>query len=329
LIEDLAPLVLVHLGDRIPSYLEKNIEYLKSTRSNPIVLIVDDTAKLKARILRGLEVRASQEFEQGWQSSLRTDYRGGFWEKSKKRLFVLAEYILHQDVAKDIIHIEGDVWISPVINLSHQIIASRVSFPLFTNDRASGSIILFSSKKQVQNVRILRETLLKYPALSDMETLRVFLNDFPDIGFGLRSNPNTESKGFIFDAALLGMHLMGEDPRNRFGLYKKYADYSHLGLVGLSKMDFFVDTNGLFVSTENRHEEVGCLHIHSKSTKLFTKDWESVLHRLILNRKVNSGKEVNRFSIRGFCYACFDYLRLSPAYLRRKLSAKIFQNKFI
>jgi len=65
LIEDLAPLVLVHLGDRIPSYLEKNIEYLKSTRSNPIVLIVDDTAKLKARILRGLEVRASQEFEQG------------------------------------------------------------------------------------------------------------------------------------------------------------------------------------------------------------------------------------------------------------------------
>lgn len=319
MIQDSTPIILVHLGSRIPTYLKKNIEFLKSTRTNPITIITDRLYQGATRKLGGVNVQDSLNFQEGWQTSLRTDYRSGFWENTKKRLFVLSEYLLSQEELVDVLHIESDVWLSPGVDFSQEVIPSKISFPIFTETRASGSLILVSRDKQRENLERLKRTLLDNHQLTDMESLQVFLKSFPNSGFGLRSNPDQLSDGLVFDAAPLGMHLFGEDPRNKFGYFKQFGDYTYLGFNNLNRKQFYLNENSLFVSSGEVMSEVACLHLHSKSRKLFREDWTKSMERVIRKRIINRGEEINNFSFQGLLRAVWDYLSLVPSYLKRRI----------
>jgi hypothetical protein len=319
MINDSVPIILVYLGNKIPTYLKKNIEYLKSTRTNPITLLTDVVPKGKNWNSLGIEVLDSRNFQKGWQSSLRSDYRSGFWQNTKKRLFVLSEFLLSQKDPRDALHIEGDVWLSPNVNFSKEIVPSRISFPLFTGNRASGSIILVSKERQRKNLERFRTTLLNHHQLTDMESLQMFLDIFPESAFGLTSDPDEETRGLVFDAAPIGMHLFGEDPRNQFGRFKQFSDYSYLGYKTLNKKEFDVRRNSLWVSTRTLNVEIACLHLHSKSTKLFSYRWTKEMERVIIKRKMSQGQEIARFSFLGFLIALRDYAGLFPSYFKRKI----------
>jgi hypothetical protein len=259
-------------------------------------------------------------FEKDWHSSLSMNYRRGFWDYSKRRLFVLSEYLLSQENKVDVVHIESDVWLNPAINLGEEIIANKISFPKFSNDRASGSIMLISAKMQNSNLQTFKKFLLESPALTDMQTLQLFLEKFPRITFGLRSNPNHNSQERIFDAAPLGMHLFGEDPRNRFGLYKKYGDYSYLGFPNLRDQKFNVANSSIEIGDDKSVTAIVCLHIHSKATKVFSARWERVFKRSIKVRSKKRNRESQNFSMLGLIQFSWDYARLMPSFFKRKFT---------
>ena len=96
----------------------------------------------------------------------------------------------------------------------------------------------------------------------------------------------------IFDAAPIGMWMIGQDPRNHRGILRRYIDmnesYIHPGRTKYYLRDSSI-TNSQGVSIFN-------LHIHSKEEKYFGRNWEK--HLTIAVHQSRSFSRKNRLLIK-------------------------------
>ena len=311
------PIILVYLGKRIPRYFIKNLNYLCEFQNRPIVLITDVSASRKLKIQERVRIVDANQFFDGWKTQSKSSYRGFFWDKTIKRLYVLFRFVEAEEIL-ECIHIEGDVWVAPYANLDFELERNTCIYPSMSGNRGIGSIMFIENYRNKTSAELLR-LMSTHSGLTDMQLLGSFFRLRPDIFKPLPSGPGIKSENQdLYDGAVLGMHLFGEHARNRFGFYRMFWDYPDLA-IDWGKSQFEINSHSQLVLTYERKDYIlNSLHLHSKNMKMFTKDWKRTLDSQLLYRK-KMGQRITKFQLIGLAESMLDYVRLIGPYIKRKI----------
>ena len=288
--------VYVHLGPSIPTHLKLNIErHREIFPTQEITLIVDQEVEFGE--FKNIDIfkvdSESLESELFAQMSkyLNFEFRNGFWKYTLQRFFALNLY--HSFVSdKALLHIESDVLVMPDFPWQEFLKLGTLAW-LKVNDEVDVAALVFSPKFTDTDFLIskLRIYASKNPKINDMEALQMFASEFPDRHYYLPSRThtcsrsgkelsNSESKalsrfGGVFDPLAFGLWYFGQDPKNSFGLSKRYVDdESHF--VSPADAGLSLVGNSLKLTDETK---VFSLHLHNKKLSLFGMSWKSNLYR--------------------------------------------------
>ena len=321
-------LVLVYLGNDIPNYVWSNIKHLLSIQeSHDVDLVV--SAKNQNEIIRDPRLRYFRyEPSHGIDdlfSKLEIDreFRSGFWRFSLERLIALAMH--HEKFPnEDMLHIESDVLLLPNFPFSQFKSLEKISWTRVDLIRDVATLIYIPSVSDSSQFKldILRE-IDRLMSPDDMTVLRLIaekksnsyglLPTIPDAKSNLvNKGPGISdqarelmSDGFlvfggIFDAARIGIWLTGTDPRNYFGVTRRYfKELSHLetDLIRPDQVIFEIDESGVLSVVDNGlSTQIFNLHIHSKNPDYFSTNYISQLVKDV--QKSEQGKVIRHFSSR-------------------------------
>lgn len=306
--------IFVHLGKSPVKHLWLNLQrHLRLFPDIEPFVIVDELVHLK-RLPNGVSHYVFQR-----ENSFLTDdlfnehdqqFRRGFWRFSLERLFALEEFHSKNPQYR-LVHIESDVLLLPNFPWSQLEIVDQVLWNNYNVDRDVSALLYFPSYNlHRQFLNDIQRELKTNPKHTDMTVLAAVRNThtlnysfFPSLAprhTELKSELNvspedlitkiSETKFFqggIFDGAPIGMWLAGHDPRNNYGKALIH-DSSPLrfgdSVVDPRNVAFEMDSAGnLFLQSLSNREKVTLwnLHIHSKSLKLFSENWEHELRRLV------------------------------------------------
>ena len=315
-------IVFIHLGNKIPKYLELNLARTKEMFPMIQVVLVSDY-ELNSKIADSIGVKFWQYTR---ESSIELvleelghdlNFRNGFWKFSIERLIALCDYRKTLDETKVATHIESDVLLMPNFPFSVFDELNMSGWLRFNADHDVAAIITLASNDFADKLRnAVIQKIKENPKLTDMTVLSKISQKFPNDFLILPSleNPESEmvnryskadhaldlqkmSQNFtkfngIFDAAPIGMWMIGQDPRNHRGILRRYIDmnesYIHPGRTKYYLRDSSI-TNSQGVSIFN-------LHIHSKEEKYFGRNWEK--HLTIAVHQSRSFSRKNRLLIK-------------------------------
>lgn len=268
-------LLFVYLGKRVPKYLISNVRRCSTDfPKNKVVLATDSRRSID---LHGAEqVLVPQDL-------LRRNggygFRSGFWYKTFDRLFAI-EVVHEMYPMSPILHIEGDVRLSPNLNFEC-FSASKLNWGSVTADEDGAALIQSPS---LETSRLLTSALRAEQdvdaSVTDMRALANIRRSHSDY---VELLPTTADgvEGAIFDFAPIGMWLGGTDPRNTRGIsYFRKSQGMHL--VDPQNMEFEARNGTLFARAKGHSlaSEVQNLHLHSKRARLFSMDWGSLTSEL-------------------------------------------------
>lgn len=318
-------IVLVYLGEHIPKYFWKNLENLlriqngynvdvvlsKNTKrpliANPRVIFFEYETSAKTReLLNNLD--------------LDSEFRSGFWRYSLERIFVLFEH--HQKSQTSLLHFESDILALPNFPFAKFNASESLYWAKVDADRDSPAIIYLPEFFDVNAIEeLMRAEVAKSTKINDMELLsRVMalrpnqikalpifesvkseiISDRVQVKDDERTAMCQEFKYFggIFDPAGIGIWLTGSDPRNYFGVTKKFTKNSLLtksNYVDPSKVEYeFSSQAELSFRSHDQLVPVFNLHIHSKKSRYFGINSQKLLLSDIKN--IESGRERKEFS---------------------------------
>jgi hypothetical protein len=301
--KDDIPIVLVHLGSKLPRHLQANLKYLKNF-GKPIYLITDNKNIEKrfrnTSVHTYLYEHSLQEFaaiEVNTTHNLR--FRDGFWAKAIIRLMALESFMKHSN-STSFIHLESDIWISP--NFPFKLLQSqneKISFPIESVGHGIPSVVYVPSVKSIENlVNFVRKSIAEDSSATDMSILYNYavkypqevniLKTIPKLGnFSRGGHPNElasqvtcklEDEG-IFDALSIGMYFTGEDPRNNKGRRQLFIEKTD-SFLNLKSSSLNFKGNRLLISKNGIETEVYNLHVHSKDIRVFKPSFFRLLLRL-------------------------------------------------
>lgn len=294
--------ILVNLGPQIPSYLYENIRWIRRNfPSNELLVIIDDQIHKENLMELEVEVFYYQRKRDVREllAKLHHDatFRGGFWQLTIDRLFAICDAVVELGLKKTI-YIESDVLILPNFPMGAVSKIEKIAWTRYNDKRDVASIIIIPNSSQATQFRAdLIKLFESNPTLTDMSALNqlasrrvdsVFL--MPTIVDGLENNKlvdeselsritflspefTSDCRG-VFDGAIIGMYLTGQDPHNSYGftmflnqdLLKEDESYTDLRNV-----DFIHQNKRLYLKTQKGEKiEVYNLHIHSKNPEMFT-----------------------------------------------------------
>ena len=295
--------VYVHLGENIPNHLILNLErHLNLFPKVKAVLVVDrsPSVKLDKRIEVFEYKRSSEIIELFNRASSYMDhnFRQGFWIHTFERFFAI-EHFHKTNHASKIIHIESDVILMPNFPWDEFNEVKKLAWLNVNDQNDIAALVFLDSLEHTENLSaFLRKTLLMNPMSTDMSALREFakLNLSAHTYLPSISKENKRAKlnqvllpgedhtnlfNGIFDPLALGIWLFGQDPKNNYGIVKRYLDQSH-HYVDASKMNISYESGRLF---DQKERNIYSLHIHSKNKKLFGPEWEIVLIKMLNEAK--------------------------------------------
>ena len=211
------------------------------------------------------------------------NFRDNFWFSTKARLYVIPIFMEIYSIQK-IIHLENDVWIHPEFPFHiFEYLDYPLAFPRVDSERAIASILFINGS---EGRRLLLDSCEKWPMQTDMQILgKLILSqknvcELPSTYGGVEEHFD----GWIFDGAKLGMYLFGSDPRNTYGLVKRF-DFSPLGSVG-TKFKLKLTNKVLFLQDEVKERKIANLHIHSKNISMFSYQWDRALVNQLRKRSL-------------------------------------------
>lgn len=251
--------------------------------------------------------------------SLDLGFRSGFWRFSLERIFVVFEH--HRRLHDSVLHFESDIFAFPNFPFYKFREANTIFWAKVDDKRDAPAIIFLPEGNKIALVEeLLRVELEKGGTINDMQLLSRtaskmsdFIKCLPTIeneNSQLSSSKVTERQrkllsenfetfGGVFDPAGIGIWLTGTDPRNYFGITKKFSNKSDLtksNFVNPSNVKYVLTPNGeLRYQSSNESFPIFNIHIHSKSKRYFSQNYERHLQADI--RKMLKGKERKEFSI--------------------------------
>jgi len=293
-------LVLVYLGNSVPSFVYENLNYLVKTFPQYETYIILDTKSSK-NFYAPNKVKV-WIFEEDKDSDLKSlnflqhdaQFRNGFWSLTIKRLFAVTDFMEKMQV-QNVLHIESDVWLSPNYPFDKLISAPHgISYPLSNLSEGVASTLYI---RNIDNGKRLARYALKEiernPDSTDCTILGSLYAD-PDEGHAVGILPTIiplslnlnagldperfnimssaiEYFGGLFDAATWGQYLLGIDARNTAGYKHVYATQSHHPCnPQATKILFDELSQSPIVSINGVRWPIFNLHIHSKSKAAFT-----------------------------------------------------------
>jgi hypothetical protein len=310
----------VHLGDNLPKHLVDNLKVIKSNfKDLQLHLILNSSLAVPDQAIPFVEIHVLKVPEEVsrilFELAPDPNFRNGFWKLTLERLFVLGEF--HELKADSkILHVESDVFLFPNFPVDKFDSLKKISWLKVSTSRDVASLVYFPSLTETRKflARMMDELRLGNWR-DDMEMLSFLMQKFPDDYDYLPSlNPNhlelksdeantnwierELTSGFenfqgVFDGVHLGIWLAGWDPRNSYGI-TRIRDLSLIsnarGLLNPQKVDFYFDNNGsLRYVTGEKNTCIYSLHIHSKSSRIFSSGWKSEFERLV-NHSTTHGK---------------------------------------
>jgi len=248
-------------------------------------------------------------------------FRNGFWRYSLERLFAVTQHHL-EFPSESLLHIESDVL--PLRNFPFQTFEKfeKLAWSRVDSGQDVAAIVYspnvqaskwLSDKMQsivglahdTDDMRVLGEISSKNPHLVDIlpslpqksSLLRNESVNSTEAELESISNLFSTFRG-IFDPAGIGIWLTGTEPRNSFGVTKKFDYKSNVGskaFINPGRVKYFYDQNdGLSFESEGRSTQIYSLHIHSKNLKYFGENYEKHIHEDV--KRSISGKVQFKFS---------------------------------
>lgn len=284
--------VIVYLGEELPKYVIRNLDYLRTKFPQESVYFISDNpssldlvSKIGVKTWLFVEDKLLRmEIES--KSDLPMNFRKGFWYSTTARFFALQKFM--QTIPHEpIIQIEADVWLSDLFpfgkfkNLPPEV---QIAFPLESENTGVASILYLKDLESANLlVEVTREQQAIYKSVSDMQILgtiyvKCLMNTLVlptatknsmSITSGASQRvrddicKNIEYFGGIFDGTTYGLYIFGEDPRNHRGRIITHRNQEH-HLIQCSQSKFIINHDSIGIM-ESGFVQIFNLHVHSKN----------------------------------------------------------------
>jgi hypothetical protein len=306
--------VFVHLGKSPAKHLWLNLRRHQQLFPHVKTYLILDERRHAKNVPHGVETyffeRENEFLVESVFKAHDQRFRRGFWRFSLERLFALAEF--HKTIPqKSILHIESDVFLLP--NFPWDALINLES-PMWNNynlERDVSALLFYPNYWTHSNtINKIQGLLTENPSHTDMTVLAELRNRhteafqfFPSLSNvlpELKNTLNETEKKFIervnavdyfqngvFDAAPIGMWLLGHDPRNNYGkafIHDASPIVSGDSLVDPSNIAYEMNDSGhlfLVSKSSGRRINLWCLHVHSKSLQVFSKNWDRELRKFV------------------------------------------------
>ncbi len=320
----------VHLGPSLPKHLILGIKrHREMFPDQRITLILDN--ELDANDFDCVDIfkvdsdALERDLFREMAKYLDFDFRQNFWKFTLQRFFAI--HVYHSTVAKQsLLHIESDVLPMSDFPWKEFLGLNTVAWMNVTEFLDVAAVVFLPQFKATDFfISKLKIYAKDNPQINDMQALRKFALDFPREHYYLPSRTPSCSRqqsdfsdsdlealtrfGGIFDPLALGLWYFGQDPKNSFGMCKRYVDdVSHR--LSPSKTGLSLGEISLLMQDKTK---VYSLHMHSKSLRLFGPDWKSHLKSGLIQAQ----HESNAVS--------FDFAAFRKSIEGRSFAANIWQ----
>lgn len=268
--------VLVYLGDQLPTYVRRNLSYLRSQFPGATTWLITDSVRIERKFKNtDQKVWLYQDANNTWsdiQSKMNfpQEFRRGFWFLTLKRFKAIEEFMVENP--NPVLHVEADVFLMPNFPLDDfKVIEKSMAFPIVGSGYAAASTLFIQNSSSIMDFnKYVEESTQKNPNAIDMTILHDYAITHSDKVQILASGPSFrgKTKGY-FDGAAFGTFLVGQDPRNFRGMTIKYSPIDwHSDKV--SELRFAMEGNSLVTVLHGVSTPVYSLHIHSKKASLFS-----------------------------------------------------------
>jgi len=266
-------IVFVYLNSSFPAYLIENIRRTHNLFPDLEIYLVGNIQlepdDLPVTFIRVNTIQFEKDFD---NHSLDRHFRSGFWQSSIMRLLILEE--VHANFPDNpILHIESDVLLMSnfPINLFEN--SSKSAWNNFNESSDVGALVFSPNLSETSYlVSTLRTIIREDPRITDMTALFRARQLSPDRFLILPSSytdANFSNFPFIFDGAILGMWLFGQDPRNHYGGQPRFRNLPESKYT-VRRGGFFISSDGcLMLRERDKISPVVSLHIHCKDVRLF------------------------------------------------------------
>lgn len=272
-----AHIVIVYLGKKIPRYVFANMANIsKNFCEVPKTLIISPSVKLP-------------ETPQGWsvwvyhesasdrdllsRMELPENFRKGFWKYSYQRFFALSQF--HEEIeATPLLQIEADVVILPNFPIEQISGVEKMAWMPLEEGEDIPSLVYSPLCSETQFLaNYFRAQLEVNPKTSDMRSLFSLRLVHPDRICLLPDSPRTQNESLgpgFFDAATLGIWLLGNDPRNEKGWRRTGIKANPRHFLRIESLEFKVISEAVYVSEgDGNWLPLWSIHVHSKLRRFF------------------------------------------------------------
>jgi hypothetical protein len=321
----------VEIGRKIPYYLKTSLMFLRFFNPDADIYYISDI-NVANRIRKKYDLKCikfdSYQFRDVRKKviSLYPDksiHRKNYWLNSLMRLFAIKQFIESTEISH-FIHLESDSL--PLLNKKDYEDLFRMKIENSTcfnfSDQCVPTMILITNRDQYINfINFLQNAILE-----NLYSPEWFWNDIFSLNLGrdkgffgaLPVVPNLEAnnpriKGkLLFDTAIYGKYLLGEDPRNHKFIIKS-------GTIDIEAPDYISKQTAKWKITlineqpqlnmmENGDSwKIAVIHNYAKR-KLPIFDTKSKVWNQIIREANNESKRKRRFSFRLFSLALFHLL---------------------
>lgn len=283
-------IVFVYLNAEPPPYLIQNCRRLNAIFPNMDIIYVTDMQVIFPKDVR---VRLVTVDTLGYENvfkehELSKSFRNGFWQTSLLRILVLAE--VHKMMPDSpIFHLEADVLLMPDFPFEKVLTINKLMWMKFNENLDVGAIVYSPTEIYSRKLaNFILEKIQNDGSLTDMKALSLFRKHFrSDIELFPSQSSDSTFPYFdcLFDGAIYGMWLLGQDQRNHFGALVRYKDLREsFYKVGGGKFSF--SQRGLSFREERNGEiSIVNLHVHCKDTRIFSADNKMLGRRVEQSRR--------------------------------------------
>lgn len=325
-------LAVIYLGNKVPRYVLKNLEYLRSTFNEcEIYFISDSISSIDKAMKIGVKTWLAPNPEEQWgdlreQLNHSMSFRQGFWFKTLARIFVLNSFMqIHK--GEPCLQIEADVFLFQDFPLSKVFsLNAEIAFPMESSNMGIASLLYLKDHNSAQSLTdFAKDAIQSDPQITDMSLLGriahsrtlkfVPLPTLPESLQGALSQPeainlvcqNTLCDSGVFDGITIGQYLLGVDPRNSRGrLVLHRVQPTHA--INPEKLILTWDgVKNLSLNTPNGDSQIYNLHNHAKDLRLY----DNASRNNLLQKRISSSKkgETSEFNIQIFILVVLNAIR--------------------
>jgi hypothetical protein len=310
-IKRMVSVVLTHLGESVPVYIEDCVHQLRLWNPTiPIYIIlercheshcfwqtlVDNYGSHLVYTDTLTQTEAHREFQSGFSGDVR--FRKGYWKHVQERFFFMEELMAKENL-KDVFSMEYDILVYGSLsdlNTKLRSLAPKLRMVMDNEDRAHPGFLYIPTVSDISQFNTFL-TSVSSTGMTDMEILRMYTRVFESqVSFfpvitearnrsvrhrrsqvgNTSADPfflsqDSDTLGALFDSAVVGQWVGGIDPRNTGG--RKITNYVNEGaLYSILEMPFtWENSKGLWRPLVDNVPQF-TIHMHSKALKGFLSD---------------------------------------------------------